>query len=122
LLEKIVTQPTNLYPERKLELSLMVELCSVVEHALNYMHTGNTAAIASSVMTPLWVGKALIADGLPSFKPKVVVLSQGHSDCSVKITEKNWPLDKKSAQPLSSSQATQLFWYNQHHLMLEFLP
>jgi hypothetical protein len=49
-----------------------VELCAVLERALNYMHTGNVKVIATSVMNPMWIGQALLEDGLPCLNPSIV--------------------------------------------------
>ena len=58
----MVTLIEKIYDEGKIALErrdhpnpLLVELMSVAEHALNYMHTGNTAVIATSIMNALWI-------------------------------------------------------------------
>src|ERR1700684_4192268 len=49
----------------------VVELCSVLERALAYAHTGNAKVIATSLMRPLWLVKSLLEQGLPTFAPSV---------------------------------------------------
>lgn len=91
---------------------LLVEICSVAERALNYMHTGNAAVIATSVMNPLWTGLAIIQDGQPCFNPKYVVTAHGSR---VQILPEYWPYNKKRHQPLSSSKRSQLLTYGDSH-------
>ena len=62
----------------RFKLATLVEFCSVVERALNYMHTGNAAVILQDVMNPLWVGRALLVDGFPCFNSSPVQLTQSH--------------------------------------------
>jgi hypothetical protein len=51
---------------------LNVELCAVLERALNFMHSGNIKVIAPTIMNPMWIGKALIQDGMPCLNPSIV--------------------------------------------------
>lgn len=51
---------------------LNVELCAILERALNFMHSGNTKVIATSIMNRLWIGEALIQDGIPCLNPAMV--------------------------------------------------
>lgn len=55
-----------LFEKNQAKHTLIIELCAAIERGLNFMHTGNAAVIASSVMTPLWIGRALIEDGTTS--------------------------------------------------------
>lgn len=91
---------------------LLVEICSVAERALNYMHTGNAAVIATSVMNPLWIGLAMIQDGLPCFNPRYVVTAHG---TRIKVLPEVWPYNKKKHQPLSSSKRSQLLTYGEQY-------
>ncbi|EKM74525.1 hypothetical protein AGABI1DRAFT_133148 [Agaricus bisporus var. burnettii JB137-S8] len=111
LLDCVFTVAEPLYPSNKFKHALMVELCSVIERALNYMHTGNAAVIATSVMAPLWIGKALITDGLPCFYPECVAFNGG----SFEISPEYWPFASESTRPLSSSKSTQLFRFEKKH-------
>ena len=89
---------------------LLVEICLVTERALNYMHTGNAAVIATSVMNPLWIGLAIIQDGQPSFNPNYLVTAHG---TRVKVVPEVWPYNKKRHQPLSSSRRSQVLTYGE---------
>ena len=91
---------------------LLVEICSVAERALNYMHTGNAAVIATSVMNPMWIGRAIIQDGLPCFNPKYVMTGNG---TRIKVNAEVWPFNKKKHQPLSSSKRSQVLTYGEQY-------
>jgi hypothetical protein len=51
---------------------LNVELCAVLERALNFMHSGNIKVIVPTIMNPMWISKALIQDGMPCLNPSIV--------------------------------------------------
>lgn len=91
---------------------LLVEICSVAERALNYMHTGNAAVIATSVMNPMWIGRAIIQDGLPCFNPNYVMTGNG---TRIKVNAEAWPFNKKKHQPLSSSKRSQVLTYGEQY-------
>ena len=79
---------------------LNVELCAVLERALNYMHSGNTKVIATSVMNPLWIGKALLEDGLPCLNPKMV---RFHAT-TWEVRGEYWPYDRSTGIPKSAAK------------------
>jgi hypothetical protein len=108
----------SLYPHRKTEHALMVELCSAVERGLNYMHTGNAAVITSSVMTPLWIGRALVEDGFPCLNPKIVRIVNG---LRIKADAREWPLLTRGIRPHSCSKASQVFRYSENHFSVSFI-
>ena len=90
LLEEVYAQAQPLFPDKKFKHALMVELCSVLERTLNFMHTGNTAVIASTVMSPLWIGRAIIKDGFPCINPKIIrIVNSKH----IEIDPIQWPQD-----------------------------
>jgi hypothetical protein len=94
--------------EKKTPRCVLVELCSVVERALNYLHTGNAAVIATSVMNPLWIGRAIIEDGMPSINKDIVHAQRG-SRILVKMDQ--WPFDKGNNLPKSVSKRAQGLTY-----------
>lgn len=112
LIERMYNQTLPLLDQAKFPDATLVELCSTAERALNYMHTGNTAVISTSVMKPLWVGNAIIRDGLPCFNPKIVSIKV---NSPVSVFSENWPYDEARYQPKSSSSACQLFSYDISH-------
>ena len=108
LIERMYDQIVPLLEQSQYPEATLVELCAAAERALNYMHTGNTAVIATSVMKPLWVGNAIIRDGLPCFNPQIVSMKV---NAPISVFAENWPYDEARYQPKSSSLACQLFSY-----------
>ncbi|KAF8326750.1 hypothetical protein F5887DRAFT_1084263 [Amanita rubescens] len=90
----------------------LVELCSVAERALNYMHTGNAAVISTTVMNPLWVGNAVVHDGLPCLNRNIISL---HANSQVSVMKERWPYHQARMQPKTSSSAAQIFAYDLGH-------
>jgi hypothetical protein len=86
-----------------------IEMCSVAERAFNYMHTGNVAVIATTVMNPLWIGQAIIVDGMPSFNPQMV---QINGRGLIQVDKNLWPYDRAIQQPRTSSKTSQTYVYN----------
>jgi hypothetical protein len=101
-----------MYPEKKYNHVFMVELASVLERALNFMHTGNTAVIATTVMNPLWIGRAILKDGFPSLNPSKVRI---HGSEYIQIDKKQWPTDLTMGNPHSSSRRAQTLTYGESH-------
>ena len=89
---------------------VLVELCASVERALNYMHTGNAAVIATSLMNPLWLGLSVVQDGLACVNMRLVPSFTR----SVVINDQEWPYNK-ARQPKSASKGSQLRNYGQEH-------
>lgn len=113
LLDAIFKQRRAVFETNKFDHTLLVEFCSVVERAVNFMHTGNTAVIATTVMNPLWIGRALVKDGFPSINSDIVDISQ--KDYRIKIDGQKWPFDKTRHQPHSSSRRSHLLTYGESH-------
>lgn len=82
------------------------------ERALNYLHTGNAAVIATTVMNPLWIGRSLIADGLPCFNPEIAVVSKnGPTNVKMEL----WPYDTQRHRPFTASARSQILTYGENH-------
>lgn len=112
LLEEVYAQTGPLFPAEKFKHAMMVEFCSVLERALNFMHTGNTAVIATTVMNPLWIGRAILKDGFPCLNPKIVqIVNSKH----VQIDAVQWPQDFRHHRPHSSSRRSQILTYGESH-------
>jgi hypothetical protein len=114
-----VTLIEKIYNEGKIPLDrgdhpnpLLVELASAAERALNYMHTGNTAVIATSVMNPLWIGRSIVRDGCPCLNPKIVSAS---SNTRITFCERKWPWDDVKHKPKTSSDRAQILMYDANH-------
>jgi len=89
-----------------------VELCSVVERSLNFLHTGNTAVLLTRLMTPLWTSLGLLRDGWPCFNPELVHFGDGKR---VGWKIKQWPFYKKTRRPISAAYAGQSFYHGTSH-------
>ena len=85
----------------------ITEVTSCAERALNFMHTGNPAVIKTTVMNPLWIGRAIINDGLPCFNPNLV------KPKPIKVTYGHWVYDEVRNLPKSSSESALRYRYNE---------
>ncbi|KAG2029044.1 hypothetical protein BDR03DRAFT_1018980 [Suillus americanus] len=91
----------------------VVELCSVLERALAYAHTGNSKVIATSLMRPLWLVKSLLEQGLPTFAPSVRF---SHTPCvPVAISPSEWPTLTNMNVPAIASKRSQILTYGNDH-------
>ena len=88
----------------------MVELCAAVERALNYMHTGHGKAITTTLMNPLWLGRAVIEDGLPCINPVFFQIQDG---MRFRFALEKWPMDGHKLIPASASKAVQVMNYGE---------
>ncbi|KAM6490423.1 hypothetical protein JOM56_014096 [Amanita muscaria] len=93
----------------------LIELSSALERALNFMHTGNVAVIATSAMNPLWIGLAIIHDGLPCLNPALVPTLIGPDFVNVEY----WP-QHDNRLPKSASRCSQLRTYGEGHYNVFF--
>ena len=89
-----------------------VELCSVVERALNYMHTGNTAVLLTRIMNPLWTSQGLLKDGWPCFNTRLVNFGNGKQ---AEWRIKQWLFDRSTRKPTSAAYASQAFYHGAEH-------
>ncbi|KAF8221753.1 hypothetical protein L208DRAFT_1529442 [Tricholoma matsutake] len=95
--------------DRKKVDGLHVEMCSITERALNYMHTGNVAVIVTMIMNPLWIGQGIIQDGIPCYNPEMVTID---GSCMIRVDRDMWPYNPKTHQPRTSARTSQLYVYN----------
>jgi hypothetical protein len=110
LLERVWNIGQTALVQTKLPSPTLVELCACLERALNFMHTGNAAVIATSLMNPLWIGLSIIHDGLPCLNPRVIPTLT--SSTLVNVAE--WPYNHR-LEPKSASKGSQLRNYGQAH-------
>lgn len=95
---------------KRLKLDVgVVDVVSCAERALNYMHTGNPAVIKTTVMNVLWIGRAIVDDGLPSFSPAVVNF-RGSREL-VTVEHGKWPYDDVIRMPKSAAERGLKFRY-----------
>ncbi|KAG2365886.1 hypothetical protein BDR07DRAFT_1373987 [Suillus spraguei] len=91
----------------------VVEICSVLERALAYAHTGNAKVIATSLMRPLWLVKSLLEQGLPTFAPSVRF---SNAPCiPVAISPADWPTITNMNVPAIASKRSQMLTYGNDH-------
>lgn len=88
----------------------VIEVLACAERALNFMHTGNPAVIKTSVMNPLWIGRSIINDGVPSFNQSIVKLS---SRDAAKLIFCQWPYDDVRNLPKSTSESALRYRYKE---------
>jgi len=115
---------TDGQPKRNSIDAYTLEVVACAERALNYLHTGNPRVILRTVMNPLWIGEAIIHDGLPCFNPEIVVVRRGHP---VKVFLTNWPcggaLGMHGALPYSAARSVVEFNYGQmdYHVSISII-
>ncbi|KAG2045993.1 hypothetical protein BDR06DRAFT_1015119 [Suillus hirtellus] len=91
----------------------VIELCSVLERALAYAHTGNTKVIATSLMRPLWLVQSLLEHGLPTFSPSVRFAAP--PSIPVTISPADWPTLTNMKVPAIASKRSQILTYGNDH-------
>ena len=111
-LEQIYEQADKALTNAKQPDPLWVEVCCAAKRALNYMHTGNTAVITTSLMNPLWIGRSIPKDGLPCFNPSIVSVT---FNSTIRMIDAKWPWDSKKHRPKSCSERCQVLTYNSSH-------
>jgi len=96
----------------------IIEICAATERALNYMHTGHGKAISTTLMNPLWIGYAILVDGLPCFNPSIFKI-----DTSLRLicNIDSWPMDSRQLIPASASKAVQIYNYSEAHFSVSFI-
>ncbi|KAG1863248.1 hypothetical protein DFJ58DRAFT_912417 [Suillus subalutaceus] len=94
----------------------VIELCSVLERALAYAHTGNTRVIATSLMRPLWLVQSLLEHGLPTFSPSVRFAAA--PSIPVAISPADWPTLTSMKVPAIASKRSQILTYGNDHFEL----
>ncbi|KAM6489215.1 hypothetical protein JOM56_015385 [Amanita muscaria] len=110
LLAKIWKQGYDAWMQHRHPDTLQVELCSALERALNFMHTGNVAVIATSAMNPLWIGLSIIHDGLPCLNEAILPTVAN----KILIDKAQWPLNSRN-MPVSASRCAQIRTYSLGH-------
>jgi hypothetical protein len=88
-----------------------VEFTAITDRLYAFMHTGNAACLVRTVMDGLWVSRALLIDGLPSFNPRKFWIQVGGEKVSVQWNSGFWPIHPTSRAPLSAAKAGMLFHY-----------
>ncbi|KAG2029409.1 hypothetical protein BDR03DRAFT_1018433 [Suillus americanus] len=92
----------------------VIEVMSMLERALNYAHTGNAQVLCRRLMDRAWISLGLIHDGLPCISDAFI------SNASlvinkVVIRQDEWPVDRQTRRPLTSSRRSQELTYGKDH-------
>ncbi|KAG1793563.1 hypothetical protein EV424DRAFT_1354195 [Suillus variegatus] len=90
-----------------------VELCSVLERALAYAHTGNARVLAARLMRPLWLIQSMLEQGLPTFAPSVCTTTTINNP--ITISAADWPTSDNLNVPAIASKRTQVLTYGNDH-------
>lgn len=92
----------------------LIEMVSLFERVLNFAHTGAAHVLQKSLMDRTFLSLGIIFDGFPSLSDKIVshdALRQG----SLKLCPTQWPLERESGKPLTSSRQVQILTYGTQH-------
>ena len=86
-----------------------VELMAQCERGYNFLHTGNTACLATASMNETWLAPSVLVDGIPSFNPNLVVIQPNGDNTVIKLDIRRWPMDPKLNVPHLASKAAMMF-------------
>jgi len=94
-----------------------LELIAALERTLCYCHTGGAVALATTLMNPLGLSRAVIKDGFPmllkTFTQTNLVSAMQNG---FQVDVRNWPL--KNGYPAVASKRTQTLTYSLNHFMV----
>ena len=90
-----------------------VEIVSLLERSLNFMHTGNAACFVGQLMNYTWLGPSLLTDGLPCLNKAALGIRIHEDALHVVFNPATWPLHRLELRPLSSAKAGVLFHYGE---------
>jgi len=92
----------------------MIEVVSMLEHTLNYAHTGNAAVLCKKLMDRSWLSLGLLADGFPALSDAFIALGALSMEQLV-VQSDSWPVDSQACCPLTSSKRSQQLTYGKAH-------
>ena len=97
-----------------------VELIASLERVLCFCHTGNTAALATSLMNPLGLSRGVVKDGFPTlhriFVQSTICSAMTHG---FMIDKREWP--NKDGHPAIASRRAQTLTYSLDQFMVSLL-
>ena len=100
----------------------MVELASALERALAYAFGGNAKVLSRALMSPLWLSRGIIDQGMPCLNiDKILgsgILANPHDP--VIIRSENWPVTPsgRANYPAIASKRAQMLTYGDSHYMV----
>ena len=92
----------------------MIEVVSMLERMLNYVHTGNAAVLCKKLMDRSWLSLGLLADGFPALSDAFIALG-ALSMSQLVVRSDSWPVDSQACCPLTSSKRSQQLTYGKAH-------
>src|SRR6266699_6405857 len=107
----------KLIKKNALPCPFCLKLLAALERILCFCHTGNTAILATSLMNPLCLSRAVIKDGFPMLC-KVFIQSMISSAMKhgFEIDRRDWPL--KDGYPAISLRRAQILTYSLDYFMV----
>ncbi|KIN94304.1 hypothetical protein M404DRAFT_940888 [Pisolithus tinctorius Marx 270] len=91
-----------------------VEMMSMLERILNYAHTGSAQVLIRGLMDRVWLSLGVIHDGLPAISSSFISYGSLTAD-SVAIRSEDWPVDRATRRPMTSSRRVQQLTYGEDH-------
>ncbi len=107
----------KLIKKNALPCPFCLKLLAALERILCFCHTGNTAILATSLMNPLCLSRAVIKDGFPMLC-KVFIQSMISSAMKhgFEIDRRDWPL--KDGYPAIALRRAQILTYSLDYFMM----
>ena len=107
----------KLIKKNALPCPFYLELLAALERILCFCHMGNTAILATSLMNPLYLSRAVIKDGFPMLC-KVFIQSMISSAMKhgFEIDRRDWPL--KDGYPAIALRRAQILTYSLDYFMV----
>jgi hypothetical protein len=94
-----------------------LELLAALERTLCFCHTGNTAALATSLMNPLGLSRAVVRDGFPMLhKTFTQPAISSAMERGFQVDKRVWPM--KGGFPAIASKRAQILTYSLGHFMV----
>ncbi|KAH0826434.1 hypothetical protein J3R83DRAFT_5416 [Lanmaoa asiatica] len=105
--------------EPSLALSHIVDPCTLetiamLEHTLNYGHTGSVCVLTHALMDRAWLGLSVLNNGLPSITGSFITAGSLSSGM-IAIQKDRWPVHPVTCLPLTASQCSQELTYGKCH-------
>jgi hypothetical protein len=91
-----------------------IELCSVLERTLAYVHTENAKVLVTSLMRPFWLVQSLLQQGIPMLSTKIWI-SSSPLMMLITVSPADWPTLTDMRVPAISSKQSQILTYSQGH-------
>ena len=110
----------DLEPGNEKVILYEIKLMAMLEHTLNYAHTGSAHVISKKVMVLHVLGLSVLHDGLPCLNPHVVSFPDmaQHSKVKIYMVLWTWTPQKKGRWPLMALKRVQELTYGWSHMQV----